>query len=114
VAGSPFSTRRPGGVLGVAYRVPAEGMVQQVTSAIINAVNALFSQGVLNGGQGNSLVVKLQHAINLINTGKDAAAIGNLNAFIGEVNDLASSGVLFPPQAASLVCAAESVIARLS
>jgi uncharacterized repeat protein (TIGR03803 family) len=86
---------------------------QQATQAIINSVNALFSQGVLNGGQDNSLVVKLQHAINLINAGNDAAAIGNLNAFIGEVNDLLASGVLTPSQAASLISAAESVIARL-
>jgi hypothetical protein len=42
-----------------------------------------------------------------------APAIGNLNAFIGEVNDLLSSGVLSAPQSASLVGAAESVIARL-
>ncbi|HYL11569.1 MAG TPA: choice-of-anchor tandem repeat GloVer-containing protein [Terriglobales bacterium] len=87
---------------------------QQATQAIVNSVNALFSQGVLNGGQDNSLVVKLQHAIDLMNAGKNAAAIGNLNAFISEVNDLLSSGVLSPSQAASLVSAAESVIARLS
>jgi uncharacterized repeat protein (TIGR03803 family) len=86
---------------------------QQATQAIINAVNALFSQGVLNGGQDNSLVVKLQHAINLINAGNDAAAIGNLNAFIGEVNDLLASGVLTPSQAAPLISAAEGVIAAL-
>src|SRR6266478_8782400 len=87
---------------------------QQATQAIINSVNALFSQGVLNGGQDNSLVVKLQHAIDLMNTGNDAAASGNLNAFIGEVNDLLSSGVLSPSQAASLLGAAESVLAALS
>lgn len=58
-------------------------------------------------------MVKLQHAIDLMNTGNDAAAIGNLNAFIGEVNDLLSSGVLSASQAASLISAAESVIAAL-
>ncbi|PYT52596.1 MAG: hypothetical protein DMG43_11260, partial [Acidobacteria bacterium] len=87
---------------------------QQATQAIINSVNALLSQGVLNGGQDTSLVVKLQHAIDLMNSGKNAAAIGNLNAFISEVNDLLSSGMLSPSQASSLVRAAESVIAQLS
>lgn len=87
---------------------------QQATQAIINAVNALFAQGVLNGGQDNSLVVKLQHAIDLMNAGKNAAAIGNLNAVISEVNDLLSSGVLSASEAASLVSAAESVITQLS
>ncbi len=87
---------------------------QQATQAIINSVNALFSQGVLNGGQDNSLVTTLQHAINLMNAGKKAGAIGNLDSFISEVNDLLSSGVLSPSQAASLISAAESVIAALS
>ena len=87
---------------------------QQATQAIINAVNALFSQGVLNGGQDNSLEKQLQQAINLMNAGKNAGAIGNLDSFITEVNNLLSSGVLSPSQAASLVSAAESVIARLS
>ena len=86
---------------------------QQATQAIINAVNTLFSQGVLNGGQDNSLVKQLQQAINLMNAGKNAGAIGNLDSFISEVNDLVSSGVLSPSQAASLVSAAESVIATL-
>jgi uncharacterized repeat protein (TIGR03803 family) len=48
---------------------------QQATQAIINAVNALFAQGVLNGGQDNSLVRQLQQAINLMNAGKKAGAI---------------------------------------
>ncbi len=76
-------------------------------------MNALFSAGVLNGGQDNSLVTQLQHAINMMNAGKNAGAIGNLESFIREVNDLLSSGVLSPSQAASLVSAAESVIAAL-
>ncbi|HYL11567.1 MAG TPA: choice-of-anchor tandem repeat GloVer-containing protein [Terriglobales bacterium] len=87
---------------------------QQATQAIINAVNALFSQGVLNGGQDNSLVTQLQHATDLMNAGKKAGAIGNLDSFISEVNDLLSSGVLSASQAASLISAAKSVIAALS
>jgi len=87
---------------------------QQATQAIINSVNALFSQGVLNGGQDNSLVTQLQHAITMMNAGKNAGAIGNLDSFISEVNDLLSSGVLSSSQAASLVIAAQAVIAPLS
>ena len=86
---------------------------QQATQTIINSVNVLFSQGVLNGGQDNSLVGELQHAIDLMNASKNAGAIGNLDSFISEVNDLLSSGVLSPSQAASLVSAAESVIAAI-
>ena len=86
---------------------------QQATQAVINSVNALFSQGVLNGGQDNSLATQLQHAITMMNAGKNAGAIGNLDSFISEINDLLSSGVLSPSQAASLVSAAQSVIAAL-
>jgi uncharacterized repeat protein (TIGR03803 family) len=86
---------------------------QQATQAVINAVNALFSQGVLNGGQDNSLVAQLQHAITMMNAGKNAGAIGNLESFISEVNDLLSSGVLSASQAASLVNAAQNVITAL-
>jgi hypothetical protein len=50
----------------------------------------------------------------MMNAGKNAGAIGNLDAFIGEVNDLLSSGVLSPSQAAPLINAAQNVIARLS
>jgi hypothetical protein len=49
----------------------------------------------------------------MMNAGKNNGAIGILESFISEVNDLLSSGVLSAPQAASLISAAESVIARL-
>lgn len=87
---------------------------QQATQSIINSVNALHSQGVLNGGQDNSLVKELQQAIKLMNAGKNAGAIQNLDLFISEVKDLLSSGVLSPSQGGTLISAAESVIARLS
>lgn len=99
--------------LGAAFKLSVQ-TPQQATQAVINSVNTLFSAGVLNGGQDNSLVTQLQHAINMMNTGKNAAAIGNLQSFISEVNDLRSSGVLSPSLAAPLVNTAQTVIARLS
>lgn len=87
---------------------------QQATQSVINSVDTLFSAGVLNGGQHNSLVTQLQHAITMMNAGKNAGAIGNLESFISEVNDLLNSGVLSPSQAAPLVNAAQGVIARLA
>lgn len=86
---------------------------QQMTQSIIAAVNVLSSQGVVNGGQANSLEVKLRHAIGKMNGGNAAAAMGNLNSFIGEVNGLLNSGALTSSQAAPLISAAENVIARL-
>jgi len=113
--GNLYGTASGGGASGrgTVFKLTVQ-TPQQVTQAVVNSVNALFSQGVLNGGQDNSLVTQLQHAINMMNAGKNAGAIGNLESFISEVNDLLSSGVLSPSQAAPLVNAAQAVIARLS
>lgn len=87
---------------------------QAATQAIGSSVNVLFAQGVINGGQQNSLVVQLQHAVMMMSAGKNNGAIGNLESFISEVNDLSSSGVLSAAQASSLIGSAQSVIAALS
>lgn len=84
------------------------------TQAIISRVNALYSQGVLNSGQDNSLVKQLQNAVDLMNAGKINGAIGNLQSFISEVQDLESSGVLTSVQATVLINAANTVIAELT
>lgn len=87
---------------------------QQAAESITNAVNALYSQGVLNGGQDKSLVKTVQQAINLMSAGKNAGAIQNLELFVGEVTDLLSSGVLTAAQANPMISAAQSLVARLS
>jgi len=114
-SGNLYGTTEGGGAFsaGIVFRLTAQ-TPQQATQAIIDAVNALFAQGVLNKGQDNSLVKKLQHAINLIIAGDNAGAIQKLNTFISEVNDLLSAGVLSQSQAASLINAANNVIARLA
>ncbi|HVB28647.1 MAG TPA: choice-of-anchor D domain-containing protein, partial [Terriglobia bacterium] len=87
--------------------------LQAAVQSIIGQVNTLYAQGALNAGQDNSLVKELQDAINAINAGKINKAIGNLESFITEVNDLESSGVLTSDLASPLVNAAKSVIAQL-
>ena len=84
------------------------------TQAIISRVNALYSQGVLNSGQDNSLVKELQKALEMMNAGKINGAIGNLQSFIGEVQDLESSGVLTSDQATVLIYVANTVIGELT
>jgi len=88
--------------------------IQTEVLTIINSVNTLQSEGVLNRGRDNSLVKKLQHAINRMDAGKNAGAIDSLSSFIDEVNDLLSSGVLSASQANPLISAAQAVIAQLS
>lgn len=86
---------------------------QEAIQVISNSVNALFAQEVVNGGQDNSLLLQVQHTINMMNAGKNAGAIGILNSFISEVNNLLSSGVLTPSQAGALTSTAQSVTGAL-
>ena len=57
---------------------------------------------------------ELQQAITLMAAGKNAAAIQNLDLFIGEVADLLNSGVLMSSQGNPLISAAKGVVAVLS
>lgn len=95
-------------IVGPAAAPPA------VTGAIVSRVNALYSQGALNSGQKNSLVNELQKAINMMDAGKINGAIGNLQSFISEVQDLESSGVLSSDQATVLINAANYAIGELT
>jgi hypothetical protein len=122
VSGAPFlnnqipPSRLPGALPGVfAWHIlgPAPGP-SATTQAIISRVNFLYSQGALNSGQDNSLVKELQKAFDMISAGKISGAVGNLQSFITEVQDLESSGVLTTSQATTLIYEADIVIAELS
>ncbi|MDM5214712.1 hypothetical protein QUF94_25390 [Peribacillus sp. NJ4] len=76
---------------------------QQQIQDLINEINALHNAGVLNSGQSNSLIVKLNAAINSLNKGQPHAACNQLQAFINEVNGLINAGVLTPEQGQSLI-----------
>ncbi len=108
--------RLPGVLPGVfAWHIAGPALAPPgATQAIISRVNALYSQGVLNFGQDNSLVKHLQKAIDMMNAGKIDGAIGNLRGLTGEVQDLESSGVLTSEQATVLIGAADTVIAELT
>jgi hypothetical protein len=59
---------------------------------------------VLNKGQANSLIVKLQHAIDSLTTKPDQpTACNQLQAFVNEVNAYVKAGILTPAQAAQLL-----------
>ena len=81
--------------------------------AIANQVNGLMAQGVINSGQNNSLVTKLQNAIAMTNAGKINGAIGKLEGFIHEVNALENSRRLTGAQGSALTSAATSVVQQL-
>ncbi len=87
----------------------------EVTIAdIIAAVRSLVDQGVLNPGQGNSLVGKLQDAQAALDAGDTQKAVEHLNAFINEVEALQNAGVFDSSQAGNLIAMAQAVIASIS
>jgi hypothetical protein len=76
----------------------------QAIPNIITAINNLKAAGVLNGGQANSLIVKLNHAIDSLTTKPDQpTACNQLQAFVNEVNAYVNSGKLTPAQADTLL-----------
>jgi len=77
---------------------------------VIDDVEILINAGILNGGQGNALIVKLQGAIAKVIQGKTTAAINKLNAFINQVNAYTKSGILTETEGQELILAATYII----
>lgn len=78
---------------------PSQGISQ-----VIDTIDNLNAAGVLNDGQTNSLVKKLEHAItSLALKPNQPTACNQLQAFVNEVNAFVNSGILTPAQADSLL-----------
>jgi hypothetical protein len=78
---------------------------------MIANVQALVSSGVLNNGQGNALLVKLQHTAQDLDSGQVTAGVNDLQAFVNEVNDFVSEGLLTGAKGQLLIDEANAVIA---
>jgi len=77
-------------------------------------VEALIDAGALNAGQGNSLLSKLWNVRDKIARGDVVAAVNQLMAFINQVEDFVSTGVLTAEQGAALIAAAQDIITALT
>ena len=66
-------------------------------------VQALVVAGTLNQGQGNSLTTKLTRVVDSLSRGNAGAACNQTQAFINEVNDLITTGVLTQAQGQPLI-----------
>ena len=77
---------------------------------LIMDVKALVSSGVLNSGQGNSLIVKLQNAIDQLNAGKPLSVVKMLSAFINEVTALINTGRLSLEEGQPLIDTVRDII----
>lgn len=122
VAFAPTTTGGLTGTLTVQDNASTGNGQQTVALSATSLAPAQFIQDVmvpqvealgLNNGQTNSLVKELQKAVNMVNGGKINGAIGNLESFIAEVSDLASSGVLSSQEASLLIGEAFSVVNAL-
>ena len=81
---------------------------------LIDDVEQLVDDGVLNEGQGNALISKLENVIAKIGKGQVVAAINQLEAFINQVNSLVDEGILTPEQGDALIAAAQDIIDTLN
>ena len=75
----------------------------QAIPNVIATVQGLQTAGVLNGGQANSFIVKLNHAIGKLASSDQKAACNQLQSFVNEVNGYVTNGILTPAQANSLL-----------
>lgn len=83
---------------------------QEATHDLIADVQELVASKVLNKGQGNSLIVKLENAIKKMDQENHNAAINMLYAFINQVTDFHNAGILSDDQANALIASAERII----
>ena len=70
--------------------------------------------GVLNRGQGNALIAKLEAAVRRLDKGNVKTATNQLRAFIKQVNGLIKARVLTPAKGQPLIDAANAIINQLS
>jgi hypothetical protein len=87
----------------------------QAIPNVITTIQGLQTAGVLNGGQANSLIVKLNHAIDSLNSkpGKPPGC-NQLQAFVNEINAYVSAGTLTQAQADSLLGGPLGVLAIMA
>ena len=87
----------------------------QAIPNVITTIQGLQTAGVLNGGQANSLIVKLNHAIDSLNSkpGKSTGC-NQLQAFVNEVNAYVSAGTLTQTQADTLLGGPLGVLAIMA
>lgn len=87
----------------------------QALANVITTIQGLHAAGVLNGGQTNALVVKLNHAIDSLNSKPDQpTACNQLQAFVNQVNAFVSAGILTQAQADTLLGGPLGVLAIMA
>jgi predicted extracellular nuclease len=91
-----------------------EMTTEQEINELIDAVQALVDEGMLNGGQGNALISKLENVLAKMAKGNFNAAANQLNAFINQVEDFVNEGILTAEQGDALIQVAAVLVGVLS
>lgn len=81
---------------------------------LIDDIQKLVDDGVLNNGQGNALISKLENVLAKLAMGHTGAAANQLGAFINQVEDYVDEGILTPEQGSQLIQAAALLVEALN
>jgi hypothetical protein len=81
--------------------------------SLIADIESLVDGGVLNKGQANALIVKIENAIKSLEKGNSNAAENQLSALISQTEDFVDNGIFTKVQGQTLITVAENVIALL-
>jgi DNA-binding beta-propeller fold protein YncE len=80
---------------------------------LIAEIEGLINDGLLNGGQGNALISKLEAALKKLLDGSTKTAINQLGAFRNQVGAFIQSGELAPEEGQALLDAVDAIIEAL-
>jgi Bacterial Ig-like domain (group 3) len=84
---------------------------QQELALIIKQVTGMVTNGILNGGNGNALIVKLNNAINSLDKGNTISGVNQMDAFLNQTNAFLKSGKLDSTDALTLISEMDEAIA---
>jgi hypothetical protein len=76
---------------------------QEVIQDLINRVQALVNSGALNGPNGQSLINRLQSALDYLNAGNTSGACSKLGEFNDKVSNFMDHGTLTSAQGQPLI-----------
>jgi hypothetical protein len=82
---------------------------QEMMRSLITEINSLVSGGHLTRGQGNSLIGKLNNAIQNLDANRPKNALNNLNALSNQIRDFIATGVLTSEEGQALLQTVESI-----
>ena len=95
-------------------RIQKFGSAQDAVTTLVGQVQDLIDDDVLNGGNGNALISKLDNAIKKLDQGQPGPAVNQLEAFINQVQAFLNSGKLTAEQGQPLIDAAQRIIDTVS